>query len=45
MPNYETRQNENRHPHPHPSVGFLQLFMEARTRTEQTTPRAQGGKA
>ena len=43
MPNYEARQNENRHPYP--SVGFLQLFMEARTRTEQTTPRAQGGKA
>ena len=43
MPNYEARQNENRHPHP--PVGFLQLFMEARTRTEQTTPRVQGAQA
>ncbi|WP_455900855.1 hypothetical protein [Rhodococcus gordoniae] len=39
----EARPNDNRHPHP--SVGFLQLFMEARTRVEQVTPRVQGGKA
>ncbi|MBS9374449.1 hypothetical protein [Rhodococcus sp. B50] len=43
MPPSEARQNDDRHPHP--SVGFLQLFMEARTRVEQSTPRAQGGKA
>ncbi|UYP19119.1 hypothetical protein OED52_00520 [Rhodococcus sp. Z13] len=37
----EPRHDESRHPHP--SVGFLQLFMEARTRLEQTAPRLQGG--